>query len=160
MSPQIKNKTWQAWADEIADDEIIIDRHIINNEADGNCWKFTMSQELASDTKLEHVMAFASQVKQSRKNWLIEHGAQSMVMYWWHDEMSGQLCFSLVSLCHGKLPFGCKVILRHTKSLEDIVNEWFNSPYHPVRPNGRAGFLYGCHSSRLGRSQLFSSSVL
>ncbi|MFG0247600.1 MAG: hypothetical protein ACF8OB_01840, partial [Phycisphaeraceae bacterium JB051] len=66
---------------------------------------------------------------QARRNWLIERDAKSMVMYWWHDEMSGQLNFSLVSLCHGKLPFGCKVILRYVKSLEDIVNEWFASPY-------------------------------
>jgi hypothetical protein len=48
------------------------------------------------------------------------------VLYWWHDAQAGQLCLSLVSAAHGRLPFGCEVV--PAASLAAVAADWLGSP--------------------------------
>ena len=115
------------WLDEVAADAIVICPDDINAEANGNLWYFPLSREQAAVVTPADVEIFASGVIEARRAWLAAHGAHPMILYWWHDAQAGQLRFSLVSACHGRLPFGCA--LTSAESIRAVAADWLGSPH-------------------------------
>src|SRR5207249_4454309 len=99
----------------------------IEAEAHGNLWSFSLTPEKSLAVSLADMEAFADGVVDARRAWLLAHGAGPMVLYWWHDRQTGRLRFSLVSAAHGRLPFGCEVVL--AASFGEIVDEWLGSSH-------------------------------
>jgi len=114
------------WLAEVADDTVVVCPDDINAEARGNQWSFSLSPEQAAGVTVADVAVFAAGVAEGRRAWLAARGIGSMVLYWWHDTLAGQLRFSLVSQAHGRLPFGCEVV--PAASFAAVVSDWLGSP--------------------------------
>ena len=114
----------------------------INAEAHGNMWSFSLTAEQAASVTTTDVVAFAAAVADARRAWLSANGFGSLVLYWWHDSMAGQLRFSMVSAKHGQLPFRCEIF--QTSSLEPIASDWLGSaslhgiPWNELRESAPA----------------------
>jgi len=115
------------WLAEVAADPVVIRPDSIEAEARGNLWSFALSTEQSAAVSIADVALFARQVTQVRSEWLSARKASSMILYWWHDALVGQLRFSLVSAVHAHLPFGCKIVA--APSLEGLIEGWLRSPY-------------------------------
>jgi hypothetical protein len=115
------------WLPDVVADSVVVDPIDIVAEANGNQWSFSIIPEIAAAASVADVDAFAAAVADARRAWLLARGAGPMVLYWWHDEQTGQLRFSLVSAVHGRLPFRSRVI--PAASFRLIAEEWLKSPY-------------------------------
>lgn len=115
------------WLAEVSADEVAIRPDDINAEANENLWSFSLSSEQAAAVSVADVETFAKGVADTRRVWLSAHEADPMVLYWWHDELAGQLRCSLVSASHGRLPFRCPVV--SVRTFGEIASEWLGSPY-------------------------------
>lgn len=116
-----------AWLIEVSADTVVVRPDDVVGEATANLWSFALSREQAEVVSVRDVVEFACQVEASRRKWLLHHNRGPMTLYWWHDEMAGQLRFSLVSSVHKTLPFGCNVVA--AESIEAIAEDWLSSPY-------------------------------
>lgn len=122
------------WLDETCSDEPIVNPTDINVECQANRWSFSLSHEQLSTVTHEDVETFICSVVSARSLQLQHRGYQSksLLFYCWHDKMAGQLQFSLVSVSHGSLPFGCPVETIH--DLRIIITLWLTSPYNQGIP--------------------------
>lgn len=129
------------WLAEVAADEVTVRPADIAAECGGNTWSFSLSPEQAAVVTPADVAAFAASIAESRGAWLIMHRHATMVLYWWHDAMAGQLRFSLVSTTHGRLPFRCDVV--RAPFIEAVASDWLGSDMlHGVRPDGKHGTVH------------------
>ncbi|MBC7819184.1 MAG: hypothetical protein IAG10_20020 [Planctomycetaceae bacterium] len=115
------------WLAEVSADELAIRPDDINAEAHENLWSFSLSSEQAAAVSVADVETFAKGVADARRVWLSAREVDPMVLYWWHDELAGQLRFSLVSASHGRLPFRCPVVSART--FREIASEWLGSQH-------------------------------
>lgn len=92
------------------DDTINIDEDDINEEACGNWWEFSPTDEEMEGITPEALEEFIQAVIEDCRTVLAEDPPHSMLFYCWHDFQVRTLNFSLVSTSHGRLPFGCIVI--------------------------------------------------
>lgn len=113
------------WLPDVVNDPVVVQPDDLNSEARRNLWSFSLSREMAATITVAHVERFSEKIIEARRKWLTVKGAEAMWIYWWHDEMVGQLRFSLVSTTHGRLPFGSRVIA--TPRLSEIIAAWLNS---------------------------------
>ena len=97
------------WLAEMAADGVVVRPDDINAEARGNLWTFSLSPEQAAAVTPSDVEEFVRAVAGTRSRWLATNGDGHMLLYCWHDAQAGQLRLSLVSVTHGRLPFGCPV---------------------------------------------------
>lgn len=123
-----------SWLADVAYDDVIISAGDINAEAQDNLWSFSLSADQAADVTASDVEGFLQAIIGARREWLSAQGVNSgsMRFYCWHDEQVTQLRLSLVSACHGRLPFGCEV--KDVGELAEIVNSFLNSGYHDGIP--------------------------
>lgn len=126
------------WLHEVASDAIVINPTDINNECHSNMWSFSLSPEQLATVTHEDIATFIRAVASARSRQLRNYQPGSMLFYCWHDDMAGQLRFSLVSGSHGFLPFGCTVEVIH--DLRRIIDSWLASPqnqgilWHELQP--------------------------
>lgn len=120
-----------SWLEDVANDETVIDQTKtgIHSEAHPNMWSFSLTMKQAKETTVEDVENFLYCVMAGREKQFQKQNiqAKSITFYCWHDAQAGQLRFSLVSSCHGYLPFGAK--LKHVSSVQIIIKDWLDSHY-------------------------------
>lgn len=97
------------WKKDVVEQDIAIRPDDINAEARGNLWTFALSSEELASVAAEEVLDFVRTIAAARSEWLAARRVAPMVLYCWFDGQAGQLRVSLVSLCHGTLPFECPV---------------------------------------------------
>jgi hypothetical protein len=114
------------WLAEVVADPVVVQPDDIEFEARGNLWTFSLSPEQTVAVSVADVEEFAVGVVDGRKASLSARRAAPMVMYWWHDAQAAQLRFSMVSVAHGRLPFGCAVVT--AASLSAVASSWLMSP--------------------------------
>lgn len=123
-----------SWLADVANDEVIISAGDINVEASENLWSFSLSADQAADVTASDVEVFLQAIIGARREWLSVQGVNtgSIRFYCWHDEQAAQLRLSLVSACHGRVPFRCEV--KDVSDLTEIVNSFLSSGYHDGIP--------------------------
>ena len=116
---------------DIIEDEIFIGSTIkdVNIEISQNHWSFSMSQELANDFTVEELKDFFIMVIDNRTNQIANSKSNhGMFFYVWFDWQSSRLRLNLISDFHRRLPFGREYNVLN--SLEPIIEEYLNYPYH------------------------------
>lgn len=110
-------------------DAVAIDAQDLHHEAMANLWCFSPTDEEAPGIRAEALAAFVQQIVAARRQQL--HGGPAMLFYCWHDAQARQLRFSLVSACHGRLPFRCAVHPRASLDAlaRQIVDGDWNHPH-------------------------------
>ena len=120
------------WLAEVENDPVVVETTEtgLDAEASGNLWTFSLSPQQAQEVKQEEVLHFLKAVLLAREHQVLERlGHQHpMVFYCWFDEQTAQLCFSLVSALHNRLPFGSKVNI--VADLSSVVKQFLSSSYH------------------------------
>ncbi|MEX1094860.1 MAG: hypothetical protein WED34_02365 [Planctomycetales bacterium] len=138
-TPEVVANPFPVWLAELAAEAVVVQPDDVTAEARGNLWSFSLSPRQASVVFPADVETFAESVAEARRAWLSAHAAGPMILYWWHDEQSAQLQFSLVSASHGWLPFGCEIV--PAASFREVASGWLGSPYlhgipsHEFRPS-------------------------
>lgn len=122
------------WLTDVSADEIVLSPTDINKEARGNHWSFSLSPQPAVDTQTADVVDFLKAVAAARSESLNAQNLfqGSVVLYCWHDLQASQLCLSLVSGRHGRLPFGCQI--EEVEHPEPVVLSFLQSRYHSGIP--------------------------
>lgn len=114
----------EEWLLEVANDPITINREDVGSEVGNNLWSFSLCPDEAKTLSPDDVACFAEQVIQARSS-QARRQSHSMIIYWWHDELAGQLRFSLISAHHNSLPFKCEIT--SVTSIHGIAQAWLNS---------------------------------
>ena len=107
------NRVLKEWLHELVADPIFIDesRKGLNLEARENLWGFRVDQDESPKLERCDVLDFLTAVQEARNQQILERFGRShpMVLYCWVDVQVGELRFSLVSVLHGRLPFGVPI---------------------------------------------------
>jgi hypothetical protein len=130
----MKKSVLKKWFEMAKDDQLVIDPADINHEARANMWRFSPSENELQDITTEGVAAFIRQIFEARRK---QPESALMVFYCWHDFQVSQLCFSLVSRSHDRLPFSCT--LEETDQIlifaDRVVNrDWHSKNYMHAMP--------------------------
>jgi hypothetical protein len=122
------------WLVGIAADRVTTDALNVHAEAVPNMRSFSLTRAQAAVVGTEHVADFIRKVLRLRSILFQHRGlpAEQMVFYCWHDDQAGQLKFSMVSACHGVLPFG--IVLQQVENVETIIESWLTSPHLHATP--------------------------
>jgi hypothetical protein len=125
---------FREWIDDVVADEVVVNAADINAEAHANMWSFDVSAESIGAAQVSDLLAFVTAIIEARRAQLAALGAepQSMVFYSWFDELAGQLRVSLVSGCHGRLPFAGRVGV--IGELDALLHCLLESPYRSAIP--------------------------
>ncbi len=100
------------WLEDVMNDELIIS--IENPEVEfENTWSFTIPTNEGVTT--DSLLSFIENIINCRS----KQASIQMTIYFWCDEMSGQLKFSLTSLPKEKLPFKCEI--EHIDDINEII---------------------------------------
>jgi hypothetical protein len=78
-----------------------------------------------SDIDADQLLGFLREAQRVRLSQAVRAGVTPVVFYVWHDEMAGQLRFSLARGTADSLPFGARVEL--VPDLRNIVESYLNS---------------------------------
>lgn len=108
------------WLDLAKNSEITIDGDDIDHEAHDNLWGFSPADDQLARIDRHSVARFINEIIRYRQDSLRSVASGKLLFYCWHDAMARQLRFSLVSISHGRLPFGCK--LKKTSDVLDVVD--------------------------------------
>lgn len=119
--------SWQAWLEEVGAARVVCAPDDILEEANGNLWHLEAPPEPGPLPEVAQVEALVRSVVEARRRQLRETGGGPMRIYWWHDDLAGQLRFSLVSSSHRRLPFACKI--EPAPALGEILSGWLASPW-------------------------------
>jgi hypothetical protein len=123
------------WLDEVSADPIEFSDVDVVREARANQWSFSISPQLAKTLKVADIDAFLIALVDARERQLLDHhGGRRMIFYCWFDGQASQLRFSLVSACHGQIPFGCP--WQCVDAPTPISEESLDDPYHGGIPLG------------------------
>jgi len=115
------------WYEDVARDPITVsdDARI---EAAQNMWGFSLTSTQARQLSVNDVASFVNKIGKARAEQVSRRRLSPMLFYLWHDQISGRLCFSLISLREGRSPeFRCAI--NTTATLNEIVEEFLSSAY-------------------------------
>jgi len=94
----------------------------------------------------DDIEKFFEAILHSRKKYISDSGIKKkMIFYTWYDQMSGQICFSVIPVDWSKMPFGkdlpfrCKV--SNVEKLEDIIEEHEEDNYRGSIPMDELNML-------------------
>ena len=121
-----KPKYLDDWFSDAVDGDVVVDPAQINREANENLRYFAIGRG-KSAPDLEALVSFVAKVVEARSEHLRERRSRSMTMYWWHDELAGQLRYSLVCSSHRRLPFAAPV--KRLDTVRPILEDWLASPW-------------------------------
>lgn len=122
-----KSDLIRSWFEDAVDGAVVFDVRDINAEANRNLRYFDVPPGMAAPPDVTDVEAFVANVVEARRHHLQSLESSSVAMYWWHDELAGQLRYSLVSASHRRLPFAARV--KQVESVGSIAAEWLSSPW-------------------------------
>ena len=124
------------WFEEVASASLTIDhsKKGLSHEAHENWWAFSISQHQANTIVAGDIVKFLSGVAQAREQQIRAHSGavNPVVFYCWCDEQDSQLCFSLVSVSHNRIPFGA--IVKETDDFAQVVKQFLSNQYHDGIP--------------------------
>lgn len=131
--PMLNSTTLLRWLRMVSHDEdLVISTERLNDEATSNMWYFSPSDDVCHEMDAHQVESFVRQVIENRRSLLRKLSSPEMVFYCWHDAVARQLRFSMVSACHGRLPFSCD--LHATADLHEVIHQVVNEDW--LVPNG------------------------
>lgn len=121
---QYMEAPFDQWLAELESVDLEVDPEDINFEARQNFWSLGLSSAQAQLVSESTVLAFIDAIEKGWAKTLEKRGytSETFLFYCWHDAQVGQLRFSLVSACHGRLPFRCKT--ERVESAESVVASW------------------------------------
>jgi hypothetical protein len=115
------------WYDDVARDTITISDDA-QTEAARNMWGFSLTSAQARELSVSDLACFVNRIGEARAEQINRRRLSRMLFYLWHDEISGRLCFSLISLRRERSPeFRCAI--NATATLNTIVAEYLSSAY-------------------------------
>lgn len=112
------------------------DTQDMNAQANANLFCFSPREADIAELDLTVMQQFIADTEQHFASLL--GPLQTMEFYCWHDVQVRQLRFSLISACHGRLPFNCEYQINSqvTQLLKSIlIGDWLN----PDWPENSAG---------------------
>jgi len=110
-----------AWSNIVIGDDMV-------EEANGNLCRLFLSIEDAKALSILEVCNAFDVYIDIKKNQVMDNRLYNILLYMWHDEMSGSLCTSCISKSHlPAMPFACRI--NTNVPIEVIVAGFLNSIY-------------------------------
>lgn len=110
-------------------------------EFNSNCWHINGSRDEIQSLDLGEWKAYIRHLIDDRKKQLDASPVRTdLLIYFWHDEMAGQLRFNVITANHPKLPLACKYI---EARLEEIVEPFIKDENPGIIPFSEVEIVEG-----------------
>lgn len=118
------------------------------DEANHNMHRLFLSTEDAKAISVADICKAFNIYSDIMKSKLVDNRFCNLLLYVWHDEMSGSLCISCISNSHlPAMPFACRV--NTNVSLDEIVTSFLNSKYLDGIPTNELQTIQHDHDADL-----------